>query len=412
MADRPCRPMLAEGVVCPRIGTNDMNEVIGRTSSAPIVPVPRTPIAVRVATMADLPFMDGLQKRFNRALGYFPTKQFEGYIETGGVLVAESVGSRQRAAGSEEEAADGASSTHPLPTAYCPLPTPLGYIISRDRYLKRDELGVIYQLCVAPGDQRKLIGAALAKAVFERSAYGCRLYCCWCAQDLAANHFWESLGFVPIAFRAGGRKTLRRGSGQARVHIFWQRRIVEGDTGERTPWWYPFQTNSGAIREDRLVFPIPPGTHWRDIRPLEVTAVAVPAAQSTRRQLPRAKQEPSTRKKDPNNRGATGNASRTIISASGLRFAAPACPERTRRESAKEKPTRARAAKARAKACPERSRRIDPQLAAKARELRDRCMEHVNDHRIPAPRGKYDVSRPLPAPRAEDAAPRLLLEAA
>ena len=33
-------------------------------------------------------------------------------------------------------------------------PTPVGYIISRDRYLKRDELGVIYQLCVAPGEQR------------------------------------------------------------------------------------------------------------------------------------------------------------------------------------------------------------------------------------------------------------------
>jgi GNAT superfamily N-acetyltransferase len=80
---------------------------------------------------------------------------------------------------------------------------PLGYCASRDRYLKRDELGVIYQLCVAPGVQRKLVGASLIKAVFERSAYGCRLYCCWCAQDLAANYFWESLGFVPIAFRAG-----------------------------------------------------------------------------------------------------------------------------------------------------------------------------------------------------------------
>ena len=53
-----------------------------------------------------------------------------------------------------------------------------------------NELGVIYQLCVAPGFQRGLIGASLIKAVFERSAYGCRLYCCWCAQDLDANYFW------------------------------------------------------------------------------------------------------------------------------------------------------------------------------------------------------------------------------
>jgi hypothetical protein len=33
----------------------------------------------------------------------------------------------------------------------CLRASPLGYVISRDRYLKRDELGVIYQLCAAPG---------------------------------------------------------------------------------------------------------------------------------------------------------------------------------------------------------------------------------------------------------------------
>ena len=129
-----------------------------------------------------------------------------------------------------------------------------GYIISKDRYLKRDELGVVYQLCVAPSVQRGLIGAALVKAVFERAAYGCRLFCCWCAQDLAANEFWEAMGFVPLAFRVGGKKK--------RVHIFWQKRICEGD--DATPWWYPFKTDSGAIREDRVVFPIPPGVGWRD----------------------------------------------------------------------------------------------------------------------------------------------------
>src|SRR4030095_532273 len=85
-------------------------------------------------------------------------------------------------------------------------------------YLKRDELGVIFQLCVTPGEQRKLVGATLVAEAFRRSAYGCRLYCLWCAQDLKANYFWESLGFVPIAFRSGS-------SGKKRVHIFWQRRI-------------------------------------------------------------------------------------------------------------------------------------------------------------------------------------------
>src|SRR5918993_641564 len=142
-----------------------------------VVPfVPRCDVAIRPATIADVPFMDALQKKHSKQLGYFPTKQFEGYVAMGGVLVAECAGAA------------------------------VGYCISKDRYLKRDELGVIFQLCVAPGEQRKLVGASLLKSVFERSAYGCKLYCCWCAQDLDANYFWESMGFVPVAFRAGSEK--------------------------------------------------------------------------------------------------------------------------------------------------------------------------------------------------------------
>src|SRR5688500_18850305 len=118
-----------------------MNEIVAPTSPQPLAV--RSDLIVRAATMADLPFMDGLQKKHSKQLGYFPPKQFEGYIEQGAVLIAEG---------------------H-------------GYIIAKDRYLMRDELGVVYQLCVAPGMQRKLVGAALVKAAFERSAYGCKLYC-------------------------------------------------------------------------------------------------------------------------------------------------------------------------------------------------------------------------------------------
>src|SRR5688500_4767410 len=101
--------------------------------------------------MQDLPFLDSLQKRHNKSLGYFPTKQFEGYIAMGAVLVAD----------------EGPSTSSGRSAA------PVGYIISRDRYLKRDELGVIYQLCVAAGARRKLVGAALVREAFRRSAYGC-----------------------------------------------------------------------------------------------------------------------------------------------------------------------------------------------------------------------------------------------
>jgi hypothetical protein len=106
----------------------------------------------------------------------------------------------------------------------------------------------VYQLNVAPGKRRKLVGAALVKAAFERCPYGVKLFCCWCAQDIEANHFWESIGFVPIAFRTGSRG--RGKNAEPRIHIFWQRRIREGDT--ETPYWFPSET-SGA-RCGRIVW--------------------------------------------------------------------------------------------------------------------------------------------------------------
>src|SRR5437764_8743154 len=158
-----------------------------------------------------------------------PTKALDGKIRLGHIIVAEDEGKQ-----------------------------PLGYCVGNDQYFKRDDVGIIYQMNIVPDRQRGLIGATLVKAMFDRAAYGCRLFCCWCAQDIEANRFWESLGFVPLAFRAGSEK-------KARVHIFWQRRIRAGD--ETTPYWFPSQTTSGRIREDRLVFPIPPRPHWSNARP-------------------------------------------------------------------------------------------------------------------------------------------------
>jgi hypothetical protein len=58
--------------------------------------------------------------------------------------------------------------------------------------------------------------------------------------------------------------------------------------------------------------------------------------------------------------------------------------------------------------------KINPQLAAKARELRDRYLEQVNERPLLAPGGKYDVSRTMlpaaanPAEADTGAATRLL----
>ena len=205
-----------------------------------IIPISRVPITVRPATMDDIPFIDSLQKQNSKQLGFFRRAQLEGYIRNGWTVIAEQV-EPQRHGGTE--ALSGCESASVSP---CLRGEPLGYCFSRDRYQKRDELGVIYQLCVVKGVQRKLVGASLIKHVFESSSYGCRLYCCWCAQDLEANYFWESLGFVPVAFRAGSR-------GKRRVHIFWEKRTREGDT--TTPYWFPSETGGGAIGEDPIGHP-------------------------------------------------------------------------------------------------------------------------------------------------------------
>jgi GNAT superfamily N-acetyltransferase len=301
-------------------------------------------IATRLAEMRDLPFLDGLQKKHSKQLGFFPKAQMEGYVRNQWVLIAEDAATKQ----------------------------PLGYCASRDRYLKRDELGVIYQLCVAPGHQRGLIGATLIKSVFERAAYGCRLFCCWCAQDLEANYFWESLGFVPIAFRAGSGK-------KRRLHIFWQRRVDRahsvtpspGHSVTPAPYWYPFQTSSGALRADRLVFPIPPGVRWQDVKPIEVPVVR--AEGRGQKDEGKAKKLPSPRRSPDSalipHPSSLPNMVAIIVGGRVKYVPKPGAkvePEKV------EKPKRVRAPKEK------ETLTFDPRFLKQNRELRDRYLERVN----------------------------------
>ena len=368
---------------------------------AAIPVVPRVPIATRVATMADIPFMDALQKKHSKQLGYFPTKQFEGYVEGGHVLVA-----------CRGEPCVRPSSGVPREGEHevRPYGEPVGYIIAKDRYLKRDELGVIFQLCVSPHVQRGLIGAALLREVFARSAYGCRLYCCWCAQDLAANHFWESMGFVPLAFRAGSDR-------KRRVHIFWQKRICQGDAPPHgTPWWYPCKTDGGAIRADRLVWPIPPGVDWREVRAdeLPVASCRLPVKKATR-ELPNRKHGLETRVTRRPLAGP-GPGKVGILVGGKIKYVdrpGYVAPVSVKKEDAGETPA-PRAKRARAP-----KEKAEPALLAKVRELRDRCLERVNTAGALSSVGKYDVARALPnmptsnvSPAPRLPGPRAMLPAA
>jgi hypothetical protein len=359
--------------------------------------------------MDDLAFIDALQKKHTNMVGWMPTKQLEGKIKLGHVIVAEEenagvrVGVRVRVRPDEEGAV--ASDPNPNPNLNLNRPlhaspaarTPVGYCIGHDQYFKRDDVGIIYQLNVVPDRRRSLVGATLVKAMFDRAAYGCRLFCCWCAQDIEANHFWESLGFVPLAFRAGSRT--KGAGGTPRVHIFWQRRIRAGDTGEKaTPYWFPAQTSSGSIREDRLVLPIPPGTHWKDAKPI------VLPGDSPETKVLSAESEKKPRSKCTQDSGlGTRDSSKASISTGGLRFASP----KAARGSSKEKPRRAA----------KKTVKNDPRLVAAARELRDRWLEQVNANpSLLASDAKYDVSRalegPALAPKAAPAVPKQLPEAA
>src|SRR5687767_10679654 len=115
-----------------------MNEIVTRSTT--LMPVAaKVKISIRLATLDDVDFVDKMQKKTLAMVGFMPTAQIEGKIKLGHVLIAE--------AGVER----------------------LGYCIGNDQYFKHDDVGIIYALNVVPGSQRKLIGATLIKAMFERA---------------------------------------------------------------------------------------------------------------------------------------------------------------------------------------------------------------------------------------------------
>ncbi len=233
----------------------------------------------------------------------------------------------------------------------------------------------------------------LVKAMFDRAAYGCRLFCCWCAQDIEANKFWESLGFVPLAYRAGSAKKGKRG--MPRVHIFWQKRIRPGDN--TTPWWFPAKTDSGSMREDRIALPIPPGMHWSDELPVlsPERATGQPALGATA---------------SPEGEAVSGRRSRTASAAREAvapeKGMAPSSEKPARRPrphvqfglpTVSPEPVHVETVTPGQKKPRREKRKADPKLIAAARELRDRWLEKVDENpSLILPAGKYDVARALP----------------
>ncbi len=342
-----------------------MSEIIVSSSSNALpVPLPKEPLTFRSGNAGDFAFIDELQKHYNKQLGFMPKSWLEGKIKADQILIAE-VGCVSDAPKS------GASEMHP---------TRVGYIIAQDRYLKRDELGIVYQLAVKPGMQRGFIGAALLKAQFDRSEYGCRLYCCWCAQDIDANKFWESMGFYPLAFRNGADgkgKNGPDGKKKPRVQIFWQKKIRGKD--DTINWWFPAKTEAGAMGADRLALPIPPNVHWSEVEPIEIPTISgeklVESGEVKKKRLSTKVSSLSTSPKP-----------QMLFGPPGMVIEQPKKEEPVV-EPSKERATRARKPKA----------KIDPVFIKQSKELRARYLEQVNEHGYKLESaGKYDLSRLAP----------------
>src|SRR5688500_12071940 len=118
--------------------------------SAALLSIPSAAVRVREATPADVPFVDRLQKLHSKMVGFMPSQQLAGKMAAREVLIAQ----------------EGGGDSSPA--------EPVGYVIGADRYFKRDDVGIIYQLNVAPGRQRSFVGMTLLMAMFDRAAYGCR----------------------------------------------------------------------------------------------------------------------------------------------------------------------------------------------------------------------------------------------
>jgi hypothetical protein len=365
----------------------------GPQTCAIALPEPRGgEIAVRVATLGgdDFAFIDALQKKHSHMVGFLKRPALQKHIELGRVLIAEESSGPEACGLSPEASSDLAVPLKPQVSG--PKPVPVGYCLSQDRYFRRDDCGLVTQLNVVPTKQRGLIGATLIKEVFNRASYACKLFCCWCAQDLEANSFWESMGFVPLAFRTGSRARYRKDgtvSKPERIHIFWQRRIREGD--ETTPYWFPAETSAGLIGENRIALPIPPGTHWSDAKP-----AVLPGFDEKLLCHSREGGNPEASAGSPPSRGRRERAPKPAPVAvrppsRGVWTAPPAPPKPT-----KEQLAAAKKEKARQKAPKKKN---DPRLVAAARELSAKYLEQINAGLLlpPSANGKYDVSRQLEA---------------
>lgn len=333
-----------------------------QANSALHVPALSPNLTIRPGIPADEAFIDHCQKMFSGHLGFLYQGTIAKKVAKNEVLVA----------------VDGAGHW-------------VGYVMGTTAYDRNDAVSRIDQIAVVPSLHRQQTGGALLAEWVRRLPYGCTLISCWCAQDLKENRFWEAMGFVPLAFRAGGQT-------QRRVHIFWQRRTRTGDVS--TPFWYPKETSNGAMSAARIILPIPPGADWSQIElprilpqqgggfmPLlqgPVSPAALVAGKRPKRFLLEGKAAPGAM--------TPGEyAQRLREKSKHLQARGPISPAVAGRQAEASQIVPA-APKAEKVARPKNA----PEHVAAAREIRDRWLEQMNASGV-VEAGKYDPTRMLEA---------------
>jgi N-acetylglutamate synthase-like GNAT family acetyltransferase len=144
-----------------------------------IAPTPQVGVLSR-ATLSDLSFIDSLQKKFGRSLGFLPTAALEVNLEAGNVDLCLENGE------------------------------PAGYLLCRPRLAWQPLLGSIVQAAVAMDAQRRHHGLALLLQVEERAIKAGQIALqANCAVGVEANEFWATSGFKPIAHLTPATKSGR-----------------------------------------------------------------------------------------------------------------------------------------------------------------------------------------------------------
>lgn len=126
--------------------------------------------AIRTATLADLPFIDDLQKKHAKAVAFRPKIALQNYAEAGRITLA-----------LEND-------------------DPAGYILANARLRYQDQICPIFQAAVAMDAQRRHHGLALLATVATTAkSAGSLALQANCREELEANDFWKAAGFEPIA---------------------------------------------------------------------------------------------------------------------------------------------------------------------------------------------------------------------